>query len=154
MGQRKQNLRHGSDAAFELSGFIPYLLNQSAEQIGKRFEAVYRDRYNLTRTQWRVLANLGAHGAMTAANVSRRTQTEKSKISRALIGFDERGLITRTTAMSDRRIELLELTDDGKSLYQELSKVAGDFDRALRVRLGDERSTLLEEILRELAAAI
>lgn len=140
-----------SKAEFDLAHFLPYLLNQAAERIGKGFEPVYRDRYDLTRTQWRVLANLGAHGSMTAASVSRRAQTEKSKISRALTGLEQRGLLERSPGRSDRRVELLALTRAGRALHGKVARDAVEFDSAIRQKLGSERARDLQNVLVELA---
>ena len=52
---------------FDLESFLPYLLNQAAEATSRAFQAVYRDRYGMTRTQWRVLAHLDRSGAVSSA---------------------------------------------------------------------------------------
>ena len=64
---------------FDLQDFLPYLLNQAAEATSRGFQATYRDRYGLTRTQWRVMANLGKFGAMTARDICRISHVEKTK---------------------------------------------------------------------------
>ena len=69
---------------FDLDLFLPYLLNQAAETTSFGFHAVYRDRYGMTRTQWRVLANLGKFGAMTARDICAISHIEKTKVSRAV----------------------------------------------------------------------
>lgn len=136
---------------FELTHFLPYLLNQAAEQTGKSFEQRYRARHDMTRAQWRILANLGAYGAMTAAEVSRRAQTEKSKISRALTGMSERGLVARSARKDDRRSELLDLTPAGRALHSEMVRDAQAFDDELRQRLGKAEAQALARALRLLA---
>ena len=50
---------------FHLSNFLPYLLNQAAEQASQKFAAVYRAEYGLQRTDWRVLAHLGEFGKLS-----------------------------------------------------------------------------------------
>jgi hypothetical protein len=47
---------------FDLDLFLPYLLNQAAEVTSQNFQAVYKAEYGMTRTQWRIMANLGREG--------------------------------------------------------------------------------------------
>lgn len=140
-----------ANPGFELARFLPYLLNQAAERVGASFEPAYRDKYGLSRTQWRILAHLGDYGPMTAASVSRKTQTEKSKISRAVTGLSDRSLIKRAPGRADRRTELLALSGTGKSLYAKIASEAAAFDHVLRQRLGAEQAKLFEQLLRDLA---
>lgn len=138
--------------AFDLERFLPYLLNQAAERTSKRFEVAYRESYGISRTQWRILAHLGSYGDMTAAAVSRRSHTEKSKLSRAVSVLEAEGLLQREQSPSDRRTERLQLTDAGRAVFDDLSGRAVDFDLELRGALGPERAKLLEELVRILAA--
>ena len=39
---------------FDVSLFLPYLLNQAAEQTSVGFQENYRERYGMLRTEWRV----------------------------------------------------------------------------------------------------
>lgn len=137
---------------FDLERFLPYLLNQAAERTGKRFEVAYRESYGISRTEWRILAHLGSYGHMTAAAVSRRSHTEKSKLSRAVSTLEAEGLLQREQSPSDRRTEQLQLTDKGRAVFDDLSARALDFDEELREALGKDRAELLEDLVRILAA--
>jgi DNA-binding MarR family transcriptional regulator len=121
---------------FALDSFLPYLLNQAAEATGRSFQAVYRTRYGMTRTQWRVLANLGRFGAMTAADICRVSHMEKTKVSRAVTAMEARGWLRREASSQDRRAEILTLTPAGQDLFRQLGALALDHDRRLRERLG------------------
>lgn len=138
-------------ATFSLDHFLPYLLNQAAERTGKRFESLYRDGHGLSRTQWRIVAHLARDGSMTAAAVSRRSNTEKTKVSRAVAALETDGLLVRSQATDDRRTESLSLTPAGQALFEIIAAQAQAFDAALRERLGPERATQLEQALRILA---
>jgi hypothetical protein len=65
-------------ADFDLERFLPYLLNQAAEATSKSFQASYKATYGMTRTQWRVLANLGKFGSMTARDICTISHIEKA----------------------------------------------------------------------------
>ncbi len=135
---------------FDLQDFLPYLLNQAAEATSRGFQATYRARYGLTRTQWRVMANLGRFGAMTARDICRLSHIEKTKVSRAVSGLEGEGLLTRATSPDDRRAENLSLTQKGRAVFAEIGQQALDFDADLRARLGPEVSARIDAILREI----
>jgi len=137
---------------FDLQDFLPYLLNQAAEATSRGFQATYRTRHGLTRTQWRVLANLGRFGAMTARDICRISHIEKTKVSRAVAALEGEGLLTRATSPDDRRVENLTLTDSGREVFGEIGQHALEFDAALRQRLGPDLATRIDAILREIIA--
>ena len=69
---------------FDLRFFLPYLLNQAAEESSLAFQQVYKGRYGMLRTEWRVLFHLGIYGEMTAKEIGERARMHKTKISRAV----------------------------------------------------------------------
>jgi len=142
----------GEGGDFDLQDFLPYLLNQAAEATSRGFQASYRARHGLTRTQWRVMANLGRFGAMTARDICRLSHIEKTKVSRAVAGLEGAGLLTRATSPDDRRAENLSLTGTGRAVFAEIGQQAMDFDSELRTRLGPEVAARIDAILREIIA--
>jgi DNA-binding MarR family transcriptional regulator len=135
-------------AVFDLEDFLPYLLNQAAEAASRGFQEIYRDSYAMTRTQWRVMANLGKFGAMTARDICAISHIEKTKVSRAVATLEREGLLARRPSEQDRRAEVLSLTDKGLAAFADLGQRAVDYDRSLRQHLGPKASTDLDEILR------
>ncbi|MFM7334730.1 MAG: MarR family winged helix-turn-helix transcriptional regulator [Tabrizicola sp.] len=138
--------------AFDLEDFLPYLLNQAAEATSHDFQAIYRDRYGFTRTQWRVMANLGKFGAMTARDICAISHIEKTKVSRAVAALEEAAMLSRTPSETDRRAEVLSLTPNGQSVFAELGQLAIGFDQRLRETLGAEEARALTAILKRLAS--
>lgn len=136
---------------FDLSRFLPYLLNQAAEATSRSFQQVYRDAYGMTRTQWRVLANLGKFGAMTAADIGRISHLEKTKVSRAVALMEAQGWLTRAAAAGDRRADALSLTAAGHAVFADLGEKAKAHDAALRATLGERQAQTLVETLAVLA---
>ncbi|MFN4203207.1 MAG: MarR family winged helix-turn-helix transcriptional regulator [Tabrizicola sp.] len=138
---------------FDLQDFLPYLLNQAAEATSRGFQAAYRDRYGFTRTQWRVLANLGKFGAMTARDICTISHIEKTKVSRAVAALEQAGMLARAPSPTDGRAELLSLTDRGRAVFADLGGLALAFDRQLRAMLGEGDAGKLVALLRRLAEA-
>lgn len=138
---------------FDLDLFLPYLLNQAAEVTSQNFQAVYKVEYGMTRTQWRVMANLGKHGLLTATEICRLTFIEKTKMSRAVQALQEKGFLKRVAIAGNRRSERLALTAAGVVAFKNLGRRAADFDRGLRARLGLNSAQSLEKVLRILTAS-
>ncbi|MEP4555719.1 MarR family transcriptional regulator, partial [Tateyamaria sp.] len=68
---------------FDISHFMPYLLNQAADASSVEFQRFYKERYGMLRTEWRVLFHLGRYGQLTAGEICERAHIHKTKISRA-----------------------------------------------------------------------
>ena len=148
----KDPTRNAGEEEFDLERFLPYLLNQAAEATSRSFQARYKTAYGMTRTQWRVLANLGKFGAMTARDICTISHVEKTKVSRAVAGLEAGALLTREINPRDRRVEILALTSRGREVFGDLGQRALDYDRALRLTLGAENAGQLMVLLRQLIA--
>lgn len=138
---------------FDLETFLPYLLNQAAETSGLEFQRLYKDRYGLLRTEWRVLFHLGMYGRMTAKEIGLRARVHKTKISRAVHSLVQRRFLTRNRDEHDRRMEHLELTKAGRAAYRDLRAAAQAYDENLLSRFSPEEADQLKRLLGILAAS-
>lgn len=138
------------DNKFDLQEFLPYRLNQAAEAASIAFRDIYRTRHGMTRPEWRVLANLGQFGSMTATDISNRAKIHKTKVSRAVFSLEKRRWLKRETDEDDRRVEHLHLTKNGLAVYMELGKVALEQDLKLRGRLTKKEQAWLLDMLDKL----
>lgn len=119
----------------DLTHFLPYLLNQASELVSAQFQTHYRERYNMLRTEWRVLFHLGHGGEMTAKEICSEAILHKTKVSRAVHALHRKGFLSRKTDPDDRRLELLSLTRKGYSVFHELSCDAARFEETLAQHL-------------------
>jgi DNA-binding MarR family transcriptional regulator len=147
----RQKQRMSEKDEFDLQLFLPYLLNQAAEASSLGFTQVYKDRYGMLRTEWRVLFHLGIYGTLTAKEIGKRARTHKTKISRAVAALEERRYLKRTRLDSDRRVEALELTAQGMTIYNELRTQAQQFDKALADQMSPEERDVLKKLLLRLS---
>lgn len=136
---------------FDLIDFLPYLLNQAAEECSLRFRETYKLRYGMTRTEWRVLFHLGRYGIMTANDISVRAKTHKTKISRAVQKLVERRFLVRKTDAEDRRREHLALTAAGFDAFEDLKSAAEAYNRELTDSLKDNEAKVLVSALQRLS---
>ena len=135
---------------FELSSFTPFLLNQAAEAQSLVFSSIYRNRYGMLRTEWRVLFHLGRHTALTAKQISDLASIHKTKVSRAVRALEEKRFLEREAAESDRRSEILRLRPAGRDAFNYLVGAARDYETALAARLGSDRVRMLKHLLEAL----
>lgn len=133
--------------AFELEQFLPYLLNQVAEAVGRSFQACYQKDFGLTRTQWRILAHLYALDGQTAKQIAARIHEDKVSLSRGVAGLETAGRLTRRTNPRDRRFESLHLTPEGRALFTRLSLRAATFEDGLAHKVGAESVAQLRGLL-------
>ncbi len=136
---------------FDLRDFLPYLLNQAAEEASLGFSRAYKERYGMLRTEWRVLVHLGRYGTMTARDIVVTAKIHKTKISRAVRALEARRFLIREEVAEDRRHERLSLTAAGKAAYADLSDFAVAYDQELVSRFTAEEERVLRACLRRLA---
>ncbi len=116
---------------FHLPHFLPYLLNQAAEAASKEFQAYYRGRYAMLRTEWRVLFHLGCYGGLPAKRICEMASIHKTKVSRAVAALEQKRYIVRDQMPEDRRVERLTLTAAGRAVFDDLSVAAQGFETRL-----------------------
>lgn len=139
-----------SDNVFTLSDFLPYLLNRAAERASLDFAAVYKAKYGMHRTDWRVLAHLGEFGPMSAHQICDKAGEEKTRVSRAVSRLESKGFLCRNPIDQDRRRERLELTRLGREVYHDLMGEALFHDRQLEESLGSDTVRNLRKVLADL----
>ena len=140
-----------ADGDFQLQYFLPYLLNQAAEASSLEFQQIYKSRYGMLRTEWRVLFHLGLYGQLTASEIGQRARMHKTKISRAVHRLTERRFVTRSRDPEDRRVEHLSLTRQGQAAYDDLRAVAQRYNAALMDALAPAEAAVLRRALLKLS---
>lgn len=135
---------------FDLHSFLPFLMHHASEKVSLGFRDIYRDRYRMTRSEWRVLATLGQYGALTATEIVTHTGLHKTKVSRAVFSIEQRRWLKRCQNENDRRLHLLELTAQGLSAFRALCDAGITYDRKVRDFLGEDDFKLLSGLLTKL----
>jgi DNA-binding MarR family transcriptional regulator len=87
----------------DLQQFFPYRMAVLAERVSQCLAQVYRERFGLTRDEWRVLAALAESGTVKTAQVIASTTLEKMAVSRAVTRLESAGLVERLADPDDGR---------------------------------------------------
>jgi len=135
----------------DLSQFLPYLLFRAAEQTSRDFQKIYKARYGMLRTEWRVLFHLGM-GLRTAKEICDFAGLHKTKVSRAVQALEDKRFLKRTQNPEDRRSENLELTKKGQSALSELTQEANVFTKGFVDVLGADQHAQMVSALKVLIA--
>jgi len=135
---------------FELSDFLPYLLNQAAEATSRRFQRFYNERYGLLRTDWRVLFHLGCYGQMTAVEITQRAMLHRTRVRRAASRLIDMRLVEEERSDTDRRRKTLHLTTRGQTVFEELRAAAARYDDTISQSLDPKSAEVLRSSLKQL----
>lgn len=136
---------------FDLQLFLPYLLNQAAEDSSLSFQQIYKDVYGILRTEWRVLFHLRIFGQMTARDISVWAKIHKTKINRAVQKLVDRRFLKHERSLEDRRQGQLELTPSGRAAYLDLRQTAYRYQTMLSADFLQAEMALLQRMLLRLA---
>ena len=107
-----------------LGRFIPFRLNRLADAVSVNLSEIYRDRFGLEISEWRVLVTVGERGECTAQHVASSARMHKTRVSRAVASLEERRLLARFSSAEDGRELSLELTRAGQRVYASLVPLA------------------------------
>ena len=132
------------DDSLALEGFLPYRLARAAEIVSRQFATLYRERHGMTRPEWRTLATVGQFNRITATEIGAHSSMHKTKVSRAIRALEQRKWITRQVDQTDRRIEHIELTREGRAHYRDLVTLAHTYEARLIEMLGQTGADQLE----------
>lgn len=129
---------------FKLETFLPYRLSVLANTVSEGVARGYRGRYDISVTEWRILAVLGRFPGISAREVAERTAMDKVAISRGVKTLVEKDLLTRRTDTDDRRRQHLHLTPGkGRAVVNAVIPQARAFEQRLLASLtSGERAAL------------
>ncbi len=137
----------GRPPALLLETFLPYRLNVAAAQVSEGLARVYSERFGLDIPGWRVIATLGQFGEATAKAIGAHSRMHKTKVSRAVLDLETRGLLRRSANPADKREAFLSLTGAGEAVYREIAPLALAYQDGLLRRLTEAQRQALDGIL-------
>jgi DNA-binding MarR family transcriptional regulator len=136
-----------------LERFAPFRLNRLADAVSVNLSEIYRERFGLEISEWRVLVTLGQHAECTAQHIACSTRMHKTRVSRAVASLGRRKLLAKTSNTSDAREMCLALTKAGQRMYSALVPLALQRELSLLSCLSDtERRAFLGAITKLEAA--
>jgi DNA-binding MarR family transcriptional regulator len=135
----------------DLEHFLPYRLSVLSNRISQAIARIYADRFDLTITEWRVMAILGRDSKLSATAVAERAGMDKVAVSRAVAKLIRASRVTRDMDNGDRRRSELELSETGRRIYTQVVPMALAFERRLMSQLNAQEHSELSRMLDALA---
>ncbi len=130
-----------------LEKFLPYRLSILSHSVSNSIATVYDQRFGLTIPEWRVIVILGRFPGLSAVEVAERTLMDKVAVSRAVTKLLKNGRIEREFADADRRRSILNLSDKGKQVLDEIAPLALEMESTLLEGLSQEEVAVLNSII-------
>jgi DNA-binding MarR family transcriptional regulator len=113
----------------QLKQFVPYRMVHLAANISLALSKIYKQEFDITIPEWRVLAQLAEQKKLYSKNIGEITSMNKSKVSRAVKALESKAYLIRQTDKNDNRAAYLSLTSQGKTLYQNIAPKALQWER-------------------------
>lgn len=135
------------DRELILEKFLPYRLAILSHSVSNSIATVYAERFGLTIPEWRVIVILGRFPGLSAVEVAERTLMDKVAVSRAVTKLIKTGRIDREFADADRRRSILNLSDKGLQVLDEIAPLALGIEDTLLDGLSREEVATLNTIM-------
>src|ERR1700677_2188677 len=132
---------------------IGLFLSQSARVISRAFDEALEEAGG-SLPVWLILLNLTIRQPDNQRELAEAVGVREATLTHHLNAMDTRGLITRRRDETNRRIHVVEVTEEGQALFLRLRDTALTFDTQLRNGLDDADLDTLRALLGRLAANV
>ncbi len=135
-----------------LEEFLPYRLAVLSHTVSNKIANVYEERFQVSIPEWRVIAILGRFPGLSAVEVAQRTMLDKVAVSRAVTKLIKNGRLDREFADADRRRSILNLSEEGRRIHDEIAPLAMQFERDLLHGISEEDFERFNLVMERLVA--
>ncbi len=117
-------------------------------------EAFKKNGVNLTGEQYLVMDALWNEGTLTQQAIAFIIQKDKNSVTQFIDNLEKKGLVTRSVAKEDRRVNNIMLTEEGMALKDSTKQLAIDtMNKALDGISEDDLNTFVD-VLKKVCANI
>ena len=142
----------GPAPRLDLAAYLPYRLSILSNTVSGAIASIYRKRHGLAVADWRLMAVLGMEPArpLTQTALCARTRMDKVQVSRAVKRLLDLGNIEREVDSADRRRAHLQLTAQGRAVYDDVAPATLAWERDLLSRLTPAEAAILDTVIARL----
>ena len=108
----------------DIRNYAPFLINVVSNAWQRRTSPIYRARFGLGISDWRVLSMLNIEPGITANRVCEVISMDKGAASRSLRTLHEGGYITYEASPTDDRKRRWWLSDKGQATHDQILAIA------------------------------
>jgi len=135
------------DTSFNLEEFFPYKVRIFYRAVSESVARVYKEAYGLSVQEWRIMAVLGPTDGLTATDIVKRSSMDKVVISRAIQRMRDRDLISQSAHPTDGRQFVLNLSEEGRRIFSELTPKVRRAAEAMLADLTEEEQEILVTLM-------
>lgn len=135
-----------------LEEFLPYRLAILSHSVSQSIASIYEKRFGVSIPEWRVIAIVGRFPDLSAVEVAERTVMDKVAVSRAVTKLIRSGVVDRQFADADRRRSILNLSEKGREVHNEIAPLALQMEADLMADLDDTEREVLDRVINKLYA--
>jgi MarR family transcriptional regulator, organic hydroperoxide resistance regulator len=133
--------------SLELEKFPPYLFHMITAGLNQRLLDRLRP-HGVTVQRWRVLMVVANLGPRSMNELVQCTLIPQSALSRVIDQMERDGLVARWASKTDSRSVRVQLTDHGRSMYQELLPAAHEHADAIVAGFNKAEIAMFYNLLR------
>jgi MarR family transcriptional regulator for hemolysin len=122
------------------------VLTRTAATVSRAFDQAL-SAVGGSRSLWLILLSLRSGRAANQEELAAAVGIRGPTLTHHLNALESEGLVTRRRSPSNRREQLVALTDQGQAAFLRLRGAAAAFDRRLRGDLSDQEVARLGELL-------
>lgn len=137
------------EPGFSLDDFPLYNLNRASWTYIDEMTRVLKS-VDVDHPTWRVLLLLGDRNPSSVSELSQRSVTKMSTITRILIRMEESGLVERKPSPDDSRVTEVFLTETGRDVLAKLKVIGGRIYRQALSGFSDAEILTLVSLLQRL----
>ena len=105
----------------QIGVFLNLVHNRFKQYITTLFQ---KEGYNITPEQFLVLDTLWNEGKMSQQQIADTILKDKNSVVKLIDGLEKKGLVKRIANIDDRRQNLIEITQSGKEIEQNVKNIA------------------------------
>jgi DNA-binding MarR family transcriptional regulator len=133
---------------------VPYFFTFISNKLSNDASALYRSRFNIGITEWRVMSVLASKPDIHANQIAAFLGTDKAAISRSLKRLEELKWINPSPTQIDRRSRTIRLSSAGFTVHDEIIELALQRERKVLSVLSPEDQKTFIRILKRIRDAV
>jgi DNA-binding MarR family transcriptional regulator len=138
-----------SAKGLDLNNYVPAFLTFLANKLSSGASAVYRRRFGIGITDWRIMALLAIEPWSPAGRICEVIGLDKAAVSRSVRDMAALGLVETRVQEGDQRRQFIALTSAGLAMHDRIVDIALERERVLLAEFSEaERRQLISLLAR------
>jgi DNA-binding MarR family transcriptional regulator len=143
-----------SSKSLDLDNYVPAFLTFLANKLSSGASAVYRRKFGIGITDWRIMALLAIEPWVPAGRICEVIGLDKAAVSRSVRDMAAIGLVETQVQDCDQRRQFIALTREGIVMHDAIVDIALERERSLLADLSEEERRVLVRLLTRMHARL